>query len=394
VIRARNQRTPTPAENIESYHFKIDGSGPMITVKSHKNQDIIGGKVNLVFTVVDAISAVDSKTVSVSLNQVENLYGVSGDWAQNQNEYSFTFDSANVSGSKVQVTVNINASDLAGNASAGESLLLYLDNHAPSIDLDPANVRARRLRTPVECSESFDPLGPFASNDLARVQSFAYFRALVWDETNFVPGQSVRYMAGADPQSVYLYLQPDSSTPLLVNNDSDPECDVLNISPGGVPLPTLRLNPVNPQGNAWYRTDDPTVSPEATGCVLANDTKPQYLCQTYSDMTVVIRHDSASVEPVVYGIGALSGVECTGTGWELPSQLANARQKEGWFCLAVAGQDKVGNAGISRPLRVCYDNPATPFVPSCATEQSEEPPSCTDGCTPPGRFPPHLLVGR
>jgi hypothetical protein len=51
----------------------------------------------------------------------------------------------------------------------------------------------------------------------------------------------------------------------------------------------------------------------------------------------------------------------------------------------------VGNAAISPPLRVCFDNPATTYVPSCAM-QSEAPPTCTDGCTPPAGFGATLLA--
>src|SRR5215471_1274899 len=108
-----------------------------------------------------------------------------------------------------------------------------------------------------------------------------------------------------------------------------------------------------------------------------------------SDLTEVIRHNAANVEPVVYGIGGLMGLECTGTGWELPSQVTDPTQKEGWYCLAALAKDKVGNASISRPLRVCVDDPLTTgMVPSCTMNPNELPPSCTDGCTPPGRFPP------
>ena len=396
VIEGTNKRTPTAAKRIKSYNFTLDGQGPVITIKSPKNQDIIGGKVPLTFSVVDLGSGVDQKTINVELNQQANLYAATTQWSNTGNDYSFTFDSANVAGSKVQVTVNVTASDKAGNKSSGASVLLYLDNQPPIVDLDPGNVRLKKKSgTNYLCSESFDPLGSLAANDAdpypATVTPFKHFRALVWDKTNTIGGQTVFYYAATDPTSVYLYLQPDGPTvPLLINNDADPECDALNTVVGGKAIPSLQLNAVKPVGSPWYQTDNPSTAPAISGCNLAAETPPSHLCtNNVSDLSVVVEHGGLTAEPVVYGIGQLTGLECTGTGWELSSQLAQATQKEGWFCLAAVAKDKVGNTAISRPLRVCYDDPSTTFQPACALS-STTPPSCTDGCTPPGGFAPYL----
>lgn len=407
VIKAKNSRTPTAAERTQSYNFIVDGAGPIVTIKSHKNQEIIGGKVTLAFSVVDALSGVDSKTVLVELNQAQNFYAQNVQWTNTGNDYTFTFDSANVQGSKVQLTVNVTASDKAGNKSAGESLILYLDNQPPIVDLDPDNVRVLKyVGTTAVCSMSFDPVGVWPANDATPypyvTPSFEYFRALVYDKTNSVDGQLVHYYANTDPASVYLYLQPDGPTvPLLVNNDSDPECDTLATIVGGKTLPNLHLNPIVPAGSPWYTTDSPATPPAIPPnpnppppdlCILGSEVQPQKLCtNNASDLSVIIKHGVSGSEPVIYGIGQMTGVECTGTGWELSSQVAQATQKEGWFCLAVAAKDKVGNASISPPLRICYDDPGTSFVPTCANS-STTPPTCTDGCTPPAGWPPTILV--
>jgi hypothetical protein len=400
-IKAKNSRKPVAAERVDSYHFTVDGAGPVVTLKKPKDQEIIGGKVTMEFSIADALTGVDPTTVSVELNQSTKLFSATdSNWTHNKDDYTYTFDSANVAGSRVQVTVNITASDLAGNKAAGESVILYVDNFPPIVDLNPSNVRETRTGGGgLQCSASFDPLGR-AANDGDRVQPFTLFRALVWDKTNSIAGQKVFYNATTDPTSVYLYLQPDGPTvPLLVNNDADPECDALNISPGGKTLPNLHLNPVTPAGAAFYdQLASTSAAPAIPGptnpaCTLGTESsRPAALCtQNASDLTVVIRHDSVGVEPVVYGIGNRTGLECTGTGWELSSQLADATQKEGWFCLAAVASDKVGNAAISAPLRVCYDDLSTPFVPKCA-QQSDTPPTCTDGCTPPAHFPPAILA--
>lgn len=391
VIEGTNSRTPAAAKRTKSYNFVLDGQGPVITIKSPKNQDIIGGKVPLSFSVVDNGSGVDQKTVNVELNQASNLYTTSTQWTNTGNDYTFTFDSANVTGSKVQVTVNVTASDLAGNKSAGASVLLYLDNYGPIVDLDPGNFRTvKKSGTNYYCSQPFDPLGPLAaSDDGTPITAFKHFRALVWDLTNTVAGQTVLYYSKTDPSSVYLYLQPDGPTvPLLVNNDADAECDVLNTIVNGQTIPNLQLNPATPTGSALYQGSDATSPPAIPSgyCTLPNETPPQQLCtNNASDLTVVVTHTMTGAEPVVYGIGQMTGLECTGTGWELSSQLAQATQKDGWFCLAATAKDKVGNVSISRPLRVCYDNPNTTYEPPCKNS-STTPPSCTDGCTPPPGF--------
>jgi hypothetical protein len=403
VIKAKDMRTPTAAERIDSYSFALDGAGPVIKVTNPKDQDIIGGQVTLTFSVTDALTAVDKKTVSVELNQVVNLYSATTEWTNTGDNYTFTFDSANVSGSKVQVTINVTASDIAGNKAPGESLIVYLDNYPPTVDLDPGNVRTSKVSgLNTFCSESFDPLGPWdpdpligrdaAVNDMAIVtQSFVHFRSLVWERTNSVSGQTVYYYSKTDPNSVYLYLQPDGPTvPLLINNDSDPECDAIAKVVGGKALPNLHLNPASPAGKAWYHTNDTSEAP--AGCPWgADETEPLGLCtNNVSLLSIVIHHTMTGSPPVVYGIGAMTGLECTGSGWELPSQTTQATQKEGWFCLASTATDNVGNVGISAPLRICFDDPSTAYVPPCAIS-SVTPPTCTDGCTPPPHFAPFIF---
>lgn len=395
VIKAKNKRTPTAVERTESYSFAVDGAGPVITVKSPKNQDVIGGQVVLSFSVVDSGSGVNKNSVSVKLNQdAPALYAPNVEWTNTGDDFTYTFDSANVGDSGVQITVSLTANDVVGNTSPGASVVLYLDNVGPIVDLDPPNVRTRKKAGANEiCSAAFDPLGTFAAYDgETDTTPFKHFRALVWDKTNEVSGQTVLYYAKTDQTSVRLYLQPDGPTiPLLINNDADAACDALNTTVAGNPIPSLALNDVTPAGSAWYTNSDPTASPPISStsdptCIMNTENPPNKLCTGASDLSVVIRHTMSGIEPVVYGIGNMTGLECTGTGWELSSQLANATQKEGWFCLAATAKDQVGNASISRPLRVCYDDPNTSFQPACANS-STTPPSCTDGCTPPPGFP-------
>ncbi|MGC4063702.1 MAG: hypothetical protein QM784_03485 [Polyangiaceae bacterium] len=125
----------------------------------------------------------------------------------------------------------------------------------------------------------------------------------------------------------------------------------------------------------------------------------------------MIKHNLQSTPPerVIYGIGVESGslLGCTGTYWEYTSFIKRT-PRDGWMCFAAMAVDNVGNRGVSAPLRLCYDDPATPEHPTCATSianqsrtylaewlgfirndtlwdrfpaRSAEPaPTCTDGC--------------
>jgi hypothetical protein len=100
----------------------------------------------------------------------------------------------------------------------------------------------------------------------------------------------------------------------------------------------------------------------------------------------VVQHDVRGVnEPVVYGMGGLTGLECTGSAW---NPIAISENVDGWICYAARADDKKANTGFSRPLRVCYDNPNIPGSPACA-DGGSIPPTCTDGCTAP-EMPAHL----
>jgi hypothetical protein len=84
---------------------------------------------------------------------------------------------------------------------------------------------------------------------------------------------------------------------------------------------------------------------------------------------------------MIYSVGNNApGDSCTGTDWEIGQFV-----EEGWFCVAARAEDRAGNVGISRPLRLCFDN-GDGDPPDCSS-----PPECTDGCRAPERVPPLLL---
>lgn len=381
IIEARNGRAPVPAIKLENYGIVVDGEGPVIGIDSPRDEAVVGGQVKLEFSVSDDFAGVDPDSVVIELNGKENHYGEGGTWSNNGTHYVFLFDSVQAEKvSKTQATITIRATDAVGNGSDGESLIVYLDNVPPLVDLDPEDVREARERSDrLLCSLPFDPVGSLAANDQATVLDVQRLRALVSDRTNEAPGQVIRYFAAQDLDSVYVYLQPDLDQPLLIDTNGDGDCDELIETRND--LPFQHLTPLAPAGSSWFGPAEEDSGPLPENCEYENLGAPAELCQPYgSDMTRVIRWDVDEKIPTIFAIGNAKGAACTGTDWEIGQFV-----EPGWFCVAARAEDNVGNVGISRPLRLCYDDG------DGGTECSGAPPSCTDGCRPPERVPAGLL---
>jgi hypothetical protein len=379
IIRASNARSPEAAVREEVYSFVVDGEGPAISIESPRNEDVVGGQVQVRFSVDDVLSGVDPDTLVLELNGKEYHYGEGGTWSRmGDNDYVFLFDSVQAEkDSKIQATVTIRATDEVGNMSEGESLIVYLDNVAPIVDLDPPPVFQEKKPAPNTesgryCSLMFDPVGTFSANDLQTVLDVHRMRALVLDRTNTAPGQTIAYFSGQNPESVYLYLQADPDEPLLIDSDHNGRCDELIETRND--LPFQHLNGIKSQGSAWYGTaEDGAVPP--TGCDYEGVGEPEPLCYPENDMARVVGWAPEPSIPAIYGIGDQAVEEaCTGTDWEIGQFV-----EEGWFCVAARAEDDVGNVGISPPLRLCYDDGAGD-PPDCDEASA---PTCTDGCTIP-----------
>jgi hypothetical protein len=373
------------------YTVDIDGTPPVIQIVSPITGQVVGGHVTLEFIVTDTESGIDPNSVTVSLNHMAPVVydptPLSG-WSLGTDgktfDYGFESNSAEIGGA-VQVHVEIGASDKAANASSGATEDLYLDNQPPVVDLDPPILQERKplssATPPYICSSPFDPLGD-SPNDQEVVPSAGIYRALVWDETNEVDGQTVLHLAGTNQASVVLYAQSDSATPLLVaRHNTSTLCDDLNTDAVAKP-PLENLVPIAPTGVSFFNPGAPAI---AGVCASGTDsTPPKGLCAgNSSDLTRVIDHAVVgTTEPVIYAIKATNAAECTGQNWS----LVDAGLPNGWICLAALATDNVGNLGISPPLRVCLNSTLPGKVtPACAIS-STVPPTCTDGCTPPPHF--------
>jgi hypothetical protein len=412
-ISAADVRQPTPAVSIYDSFIQIDGTPPTIAVTGPKSGSMIGGQAALVFTVKDPDSGVDPSTVAVTINRTTFYYDASQvqRWEANlaTGTFTFYFDKRDLSDSVVQATIMIDASDKVGNSTndgtgqRGASLVLYRDDRAPVVDLDPPTVRELRLSGATwYCSSSFDPLGNAASQGQL-VHNVPYFRALVWDLTNQASAdQQVFYHAGTNPSSVYLYLQDDVYAPFVINASGvDPadlvkHCDEIATPPAGTTEHKQQLSAIPATGTASYLAVDPDPDPPVGGYSLGTDKdlQPGVCAQHASSLSRVIGHEAVGHDAVVYGISPdASGLECTGRYWEIKSVI-DRPVREGWLCLAARASDNLGNVRVSAPLIVCYDDDTTPYVPDCIDPNDPShttvldpatvvpPITCTDGCTP------------
>ena len=413
VITASNGRQkPGKATHTLTYGITIDGVGPAITLGTPGVGAVIGRASVLTFNVTDPGSGVDRATVAVKLNEETKLFSTTDNqWTWDETgAFSFKIGAALATNSDTQVTVNVLAKDNAGNASTGNSRIYNLDNKPPTVDLDPPDVyevRPGSLVDTTQCSDFFDPLGAFDSslpldapngspNDLATVVNFGRFRSLVWDETNTKPNQGETFPAYTDRDSVRIYVQANTDSPLLTDESGDGVCDEIwtgsaphQLKPTDKPLPFLKMVALAPTGSPVWGGPNPATF---SFCKAGTGGPFTRLCSSpgVSDMSVVIRHpvQMQPFEPVIYAIEPDSNpasIICTGKKWDVGSaiSMAEGTPKLGWVCIAARAVDTVGNPGISPPLRICLDDGTNPD--RCA---NTPPPSCTDGCTPPPHFNP------
>ncbi len=399
VVKATNAREPDPTTSEVTHIVSIDGAGPVLTITSPSAKAVIGGKVALKFTAADTVSGVDPATVFVSLNMEDEYFDAASDaWGFADGTFTYEFDSRQVKNSLVQVSVRVGAADKVGNVATVVSEVLYIDNKPPTIDLDPENMRT--FDNDGLCSRSFDPVGPAALDDLQDVLVAGTFRAVVWDYTNSAPGIPVVHLACTNQSSARLYVRRATEAPLLVDTNEDGTCDDV----GDVESKdAIVLKPVAKLGGPWTQPGDEAVSPSMASLGCTNPPPPEPLppldppdgvCTNQaSDMYQVIEHnltkDDGTKEPVIYAQEPTpSSLECTGIGWEFTSLWNHGY--DGWVCVAARAVDNAGNVGVSRPLRLCVDDPAVAGSPDCLNA-SVEPPSCVDSCSPPARWNPGAI---
>ncbi|HET6285002.1 MAG TPA: hypothetical protein VFH73_28855, partial [Polyangia bacterium] len=103
----------------------------------------------------------------------------------------------------------------------------------------------------------------------------------------------------------------------------------------------------------------------------ADVSPPEALCDG-NQPTIVISY--AGGASAIWSVDPIDKRFCEGGQFDT---FAN-KISEGWACIAVAGSDKNGNAGVSAPLRVfiSYTLPYFPFCPA-PPASAGPPPDCT-----------------
>lgn len=384
AITATNKRAPDAASATLGSSVFVDGAGPVIKVTAPSSASVVGGTVTVSFSVTDVGSGVNADSVKVTINNTNYQFANTAAWTHNGDNFSFKFDSRTLPTTIVQLPIEVNAVDNVGNVAPSASVPVYLDGVGPQVDLDPAYVRT--VNATGDCSVTFDPVGENNKNDLEKGSGLDYLRVMVWDQTNQKSGSaSVLHLSGTNPNTVRLFFRnPNDPKPLLVNSltPGSGACD--EIQDSGVQGESIPLTALTPNVAPWYGAEA-TLPPKSSACLnYPGGSKPTDLCNGDSVMWQVIgQFKGDAKDPSIYAYSPTAGSECTGQAWGY-DLLLSAANPDGWVCFGARAVDRVGNVGVSPPLRLCVDDPAKAGVPLCASSSGTAP-TCTDGCTAPLR---------
>lgn len=391
TVRAQN-RNQTEARVTRG--FISDEEGPEITNTNPKKGALIGRVITISAEVNDPAGVFDSTVVAVVAHG-----GATFEVRLNppppgamKKEFTATFDTSRLPINALFPTISFRASDLLGNERV-EGYTVALDNNPPQADLDPPDVRALFIpngETAYRCGWPFDPVGPDAVDDGDTVPQLFDVRARVEDRGNTPLSGSADYVPVAlvGMNDAKLLVLDDHTVPLVVNTNppvagmpgkGDNACDAINpnIVPSTKPMSSkdallITMVPFL-AGGIFEATpgDDSAAGLCTPGNVL---TSAGELCSTtYNQAKARYRFSGGGTEAKgnvttinmfytpdkmssssVWGLPPYEqrpSLQCGGTQFDA---LAN-NISDGWACLAVVAQDKLGNSQVSRPLRVCID---------------------------------------
>lgn len=378
ILKARNSRGAGVVRS-ERIHIALDAVGPTIIVHSPVDRQVTRGEVTVRVEVSDP-SGVRNDALTVIIDDKDpDKRLVIADWEIDGSTFQQQFDTRHFADTRTQLTLNLRARDSVGNQSSAE-VTIRLDNLPPLLSLDPPPIREwYDVDNDKDwCTEPFDPVGDLAANDLAVVPEAVLFRALVWDQTNGAEGNLARWYAGMDETSVQLFYRPADGTPLLIDNtdDDDDRCNEINysdftptISAGQDPR-FYQFEPLSPHGSAppdhAFEAPDPYC--------LAAPPLSNKAADPRCDNSEMTRVAPQPLEDKPSGVYAFKPTDSTTSTCDGDTVALGQNVQPGWVCLSLRARDTIGNVGVSRPLRVCLQDPA-----SCA----DPPPTCTDGCALP-----------
>ena len=400
-------RNANGTRTVTEVSFVVDNDGPTITPMSPLPSDVVGRVIDISATITDDAGVVDSSVIAVIGDETGNARFQLNLLPHGDGVYSLPFDTAQLTKCGLLTgdtpppgqycilypTISFRAADTLGN----ESALAYsfgVDNQPPLLDMNPPEVRVSRRKAGLQCSWEFDPLGDHTipgnmPDDDCAVGQLFQMRVRGEDDTNGGGFVQVAPLAAIDPALVNVYVLNDTSQPLTVDSDGDGVCDLIN--PTLIPTTTpptssrqvlkIRLSPVPPQGAADF-TPDPSLATE-TRCGPGDDTDlPKVLCRV-EEPTIAISYGPSL--PAIWSLDPVEpdGLRCFGNQFDAfanhigGTSAGGGLPPPGWACIAVQATDKVGNTGVSAPLRVWIDYSGQQVCPASQGGATSAPPDCT-----------------
>jgi hypothetical protein len=412
-ILATNTRAVVPVTRDARVTFDADASGPVIDIATPEPGELIGGFITIAASVDDP-AGVQSVVATVAHLYEVTLTGSGG-------SYSGTFDTRVLPTHFVFPLIEVRATDVSGNESS-VGRVVAVDNVSPLVSLDSPNVREALCLTgsiycededPRTCSLAFDPLGTDAVNDGQMVTALSELRVRAEDVGNGGNSSSGVFLprAEVDDDSVEFYVLDDASLALLVDIDGDGMCDEINpdLVPTTVPdaaneAAVVSLVSVAGGGGAYFGADngpygeDPFMNDAfCSNPAEPDEDLPSAICASSPLYSIISAFPSG--DAAIFGIPPLTSLNCLGNAWDAPASNIS----DGWACVAARATDRLGNVGVSPPLRMCIDwdqdgldaNGEDLGVQGCGLDGDLSPgtiadeanrPLCTDGCAIPFSF--------
>ena len=390
--------------------FNVDVTGPAITMPLPAPGSITAQVIRIAANISDG-AGVDASSVQALIGDKTTTLFTIPLTLDSTGAFSALFDTKLLTTCKlppdpgfcvVRPTISFRAQDALGNDTT-LSYEIAIDNFPPISDLVPPDIRTSKIADGLRCSFAFNPLSNKAIAgdapvDLCRVPQMFDLRARIEDDGNTATGIKQVPIAGVDPDVTAAYVLVDTSQPLVVDNDGDGNCDIINpkLVPTTTPLTSprqvlkVRLKPVPPAGAADYRPD-PTVPLDE--CMPGTDTDPPFaICGTPDPVVAISYAHGASaiwaIEPIAPDApGYCFGSQLDTFANNVPDSTTD-KVLPGWRCIAIATADLNGNVSTSLPIRVWVDfaylkdpqNPAPgPSNEFCLKPPASAgpPPSCT-----------------
>lgn len=404
TVQATNDRGVTRTSALE---FVADSDGPVIKIETPDPGELVSGFLDISATVEDP-AGIDNVVATLAQQYEVELFSTGGD------TFEGTIDTRQLSTTWVFPLLSVRARDSVGNEAA-VGRVVALDNRAPLVSMDSPRVRDAICYSDdecdvttddLECTKAFDPVGSDAADDGELVGQLVELRVRTEDIGNgaIAPSGVFIPIAGVDPSEVRFYVLDNANGALLVDTDDDPFCDEVNpaLVPTTVPdsvneMAVVTLAAIDPEGEAHFAAAIGAVGNDAAvaddQCVPAADPDAEAPSNICSSMALTEVISTTTEEDAIYTIPPVTEPQCGGNAFD----AAATNIADGWACVVTVAVDKLGNVGVSAPLRICIDsdgdgqtNGGDPLTDQgCADDYGEIGtvlPSCTDGCQLPLSF--------